>query len=91
MKKTKPSVIFHLVGQSSVLASYKDPLDTVNANVNGTVNILEAARTCKSIKSIILITSDKVYLNLEEKENLKRQINWAVMIYIVLVKRQVMF
>ena len=71
LKKTKPSVIFHLVGQSSVLASYKDPLDTVNANVNGIVNILEAARTCKSIKSIILITSDKVYLNLEEKRKFK--------------------
>ena len=35
------------------------------------MNILEAARTCKSIKSIILITSDKVYLNLEEKRKFK--------------------
>ena len=40
IQKTKPSVIFHLVGQSSVLQSYADPLDTINANVNGTVNLL---------------------------------------------------
>ena len=71
LKIIKPSVIFHLVGQSSVLQSYEDPLDTVNANVNGTVNLLEAARSCKSIKSIVLVTSDKVYLNLEEKKKFK--------------------
>ena len=67
----KPSIIFHLVGQSSVFVSYKDPLDTVNANVNGTVNLLESARSCKSIKSIVLLTTDKVYLNLEEKKKFK--------------------
>tara|TARA_B100001093_G_scaffold496161_1_gene541466 strand:- start:3785 stop:4876 length:1092 start_codon:yes stop_codon:yes gene_type:complete len=71
IKKIKPSIIFHLVGQSSVLVSYKDPLDTINANVNGTVNLLEAARNCKSVKSMVLITSDKVYLNLEEKKKFK--------------------
>ena len=71
IKRIKPSVIFHLVGQSSVLQSYKDPLDTVNANVNGTVNLLQAARSCKSVKSIVLVTSDKVYLNLEEKKKFK--------------------
>jgi len=67
----KPSIIFHLVGQSSVFVSYKDPLDTVSANVNGTVNLLEAARSCNSIKSIVLLTTDKVYLNLEEKKKFK--------------------
>ena len=71
IKRIKPSVIFHLVGQSSVLQSYKDPLDTVNANVIGTVNLLQAARSCKSVKSIVLVTSDKVYLNLEEKKKFK--------------------
>ncbi len=71
IQKTKPSVIFHLVGQSSVLKSYVDPLDTVNTNVNGTVNLLEASRSCKSIRSIVLITSDKVYLNLDEKKKFK--------------------
>ena len=71
IQKTKPSIIFHLVGQSSVLQSYADPIDTVSANVNGTVNLLEASRSCRSIRSVVLITSDKVYLNLEKKKKFK--------------------
>ncbi len=71
IKKVKPNIIFHFIGQSSVFVGYKDPLDTVNANVNGTVNLLEAARSSKTIKSIVIVTSDKVYLNLERKRKFR--------------------
>ena len=71
IKKVKPNIIFHFIGQSSVFVGYKDPLDTVNANVNGTVNLLEAARNSKTIKSIVIVTSDKVYLNLEKKRKFR--------------------
>lgn len=71
LRKVKPSVVFHLAAQSSVLASYKNPRDTVETNVMGTVNILEAIRSCKSVKSAVIVTTDKVYLNLERKIKFK--------------------
>jgi len=63
----KPHIIFHLAAQSSVVASYKNPKDTINVNVMGTANLLEAAQQCKSIRSFVIATTDKVYLNLEKK------------------------
>ena len=69
IKITQPHIIFHLAAQSSVLESYKTPKDTINVNISGTANLLEASKSIKSIKSIIIATTDKVYLNLE-KENL---------------------
>ena len=38
----------------------------------GTVNVLQALRNCPSLKSAIIVTTDKVYLNLEKKRNLKK-------------------
>ena len=60
-------IIFHLAAQSSVLVSYKDPIDTTRTNIMGTVNILEASRVLKSLRSMIIVTTDKVYENLEKK------------------------
>ena len=71
LKKIKPSVVFHLAAQSSVLVSYEDPLDTIKSNVLGTMNILEAIRSEKSVKVGLIITTDKVYLNLEKKKKFK--------------------
>ena len=72
IKKFQPEIIFHLAAQSSVLESYKTPRQTVLTNVIGTTNIIEATKLCKSTKSLIIVTTDKVYLNLEKipfKEN----------------------
>ena len=71
LKKIKPDIVFHLAAQSSVLASYKSPLETVRTNVLGTVNLLEAIKKCSSVKSVIIVTTDKVYLNLEKKKKFK--------------------
>ena len=68
LKISKPSIIFHMAAQSSVLVSYKDPINTIKSNVMGTVNVLQALRNCPSLKSAIIVTTDKVYLNLEKKE-----------------------
>lgn len=67
----KPSIVFHLAAQSSVLVSYKDPLDTVSTNVMGTANFLESIKNLKSVKSAIIVTTDKVYLNLEKQKKFK--------------------
>jgi CDP-glucose 4,6-dehydratase len=71
IKNTKPSVVIHLAAQSSVLVSYIDPIDTIKSNVIGTMNILEAIKNQKSVKVGVIITTDKVYLNLEKKKKFK--------------------
>jgi CDP-glucose 4,6-dehydratase len=61
----QPEIIFHLAAQALVRPSYSDPISTFATNIMGTVNLLDAARHCESVKSIIIITSDKCYDNQE--------------------------
>lgn len=63
--QTQPEILFHLAAQPIVLESYRDPVRTYETNVMGTVNVLECVRHCNSIKSVINVTTDKVYLNKE--------------------------
>lgn len=65
LQQANPDYIFHLAAQALVLDSYEDPLTTFNTNIMGTANLLQAARSCKNLKSIVLITSDKCYENKE--------------------------
>ena len=71
IKKYKPEIIFHLAAQSSVIVSYKKPKETINTNVIGTINLLESLRKKNSVKSLVIVTTDKVYLNLENKKKFK--------------------
>ena len=61
ISETKPNIIFHLAAQPLVNESLKKPIDTFNTNIIGTLNVLEAAKIVKSVKSIVIITTDKVY------------------------------
>lgn len=61
----QPEIIFHLAAQALVRPSYTDPVSTLSTNIMGTVNLLDAVRHCDSVKSIIIITSDKCYDNQE--------------------------
>ncbi|URZ15996.1 CDP-glucose 4,6-dehydratase [Clostridium felsineum] len=61
----KPEIVFHLAAQPLVRVSYKNPIETYETNVMGTVNVLEAAKDCKSVKAVIIITTDKCYENKE--------------------------
>ncbi len=63
--KAQPEIIFHLAAQALVRQSYIDPANTYETNVVGTLNVLEAARKCNSVKAVVLITTDKVYENKE--------------------------
>ena len=72
IKQSKPDIIFHLAAQSSVLVSYEKPEDTLKTNVVGTFNLLQAIRSSKSVKSAIIVTTDKVYLNDDKKLILMR-------------------
>lgn len=61
----QPDIVFHLAAQPLVRLSYAEPVQTYQTNVIGTLNVLEAARKCKSVKAFVNITTDKCYENKE--------------------------
>jgi CDP-glucose 4,6-dehydratase len=61
----QPEIVFHFAAQPLVRRSYKEPLETFSTNTLGTANILQSARQCDSVKAVVIITTDKVYENLE--------------------------
>ncbi|MDC7290272.1 CDP-glucose 4,6-dehydratase [Blautia schinkii] len=63
--EAKPEIVIHLAAQPIVRDSYKDPRYTYETNVMGTVNILECVRQSDSVKSVLNVTTDKVYHNNE--------------------------
>lgn len=71
-KEYQPEYVFHLAAQPIVRESYRNPVDTYSTNVMGTVNLLECVRHTDSVRSVLNITTDKVYLN-EEKGDAFRE------------------
>ena len=63
----KPDFVFHLAAQSLVKKSIEDPRDTFITNSIGTLNVLHSLKNLKKKCTVILITSDKSYLNTEKK------------------------
>ncbi len=61
----EPEFVFHMAAQSLVRESYTSPIYTYMTNVMGTANVLESIRHCKSVKSVVIITTDKCYENKE--------------------------
>jgi len=61
----EPELVFHLAAQPLVGLSYEDPVGTYRTNVMGTVHLLEACRAVRSVRAVIVITSDKCYENRE--------------------------
>jgi CDP-glucose 4,6-dehydratase len=68
IKKFTPEIIFHLAAQPQVLESFNNPYDTILTNVVGTANLLEIVKKNKFVKSLVVITTDKVYKNSETKK-----------------------
>ena len=63
--QTQPDFVFHLAAQALVRESYNDPVATYQTNSIGTLNLLEALRTLNKKCTVVLITSDKCYDNVE--------------------------
>lgn len=63
--ETKPEIVIHMAAQPIVRESYTNPVYTYDVNVMGTVNVLECVRNTPSVRSVINVTTDKVYLNRE--------------------------
>ncbi|MEM8638651.1 MAG: CDP-glucose 4,6-dehydratase [Cyanobacteria bacterium P01_G01_bin.54] len=65
IQSIQPEIVFHLAAQPLVRNSYKDPVETYEVNVLGSVNILEAVRASSAVRVFINVTTDKCYENHE--------------------------
>ncbi len=65
LQDVQPEIVLHLAAQPLVRASYRDPLATFSTNVMGTANVLDALRGLASVRVAVMVTTDKVYRNLE--------------------------
>ncbi len=65
IKENQPDFIFHLAAQALVKSSYDDPLNTMSINSMGSANILNALRDSNFQTTVIMVTSDKAYDNVE--------------------------
>lgn len=65
MRKIEPQIVLHLAAQALVRPSYIDPVGTYATNVMGTVHVLAAAQAVESVRSVVVVTSDKCYENRE--------------------------
>lgn len=63
--RTQPDFVFHLAAQSLVRRSYIEPVETYQTNVLGTLNLMEGLRQLNKPCTVVLITSDKCYDNVE--------------------------
>ena len=61
IQEAKPDYVIHMAAQSLVRRSYRDPIDTFESNVTGTVNVLDALRHYDGACSTVIVTTDKVY------------------------------
>lgn len=60
-----PEVVIHMAAQPIVREGYRYPVETYSVNVMGTVNVLECVRNSLSVRSVVNVTTDKVYRNNE--------------------------
>ena len=65
-RKYQPEVVFHLAAQPLVRLSYEIPVETYETNVMGTINVMEAIRHTDSVRTAVMITTDKCYENREQ-------------------------
>jgi CDP-glucose 4,6-dehydratase len=65
LRESGADIVIHMAAQPLVRLSYDEPLLTYETNVMGTANLLEAVRTCPSVRAVVVVTTDKCYENRE--------------------------
>lgn len=65
MLLAKPDIVIHMAAQPLVRYAYLNPVETYATNVMGTVHVLEALRSCKTVRAAVMVTTDKCYENKE--------------------------
>ena len=66
LRASQAEIVFHLAAQPLVRQAYADPVETYAVNVMGTVHLLEAMRHTDTVRAAVIVTTDKVYENLEQ-------------------------
>jgi CDP-glucose 4,6-dehydratase len=66
VKSAQPQIVLHLAAQALVRASYRDPIGTFSTNAMGTAHVLDALRGLDGVRVAVMVTTDKVYRNLEQ-------------------------
>ncbi len=65
VRGAKPDIVIHMAAQPLVRASYREPVETFATNIMGTAHLLDALRGMAEPRAIVMVTTDKVYHNLE--------------------------
>jgi CDP-glucose 4,6-dehydratase len=65
-ERFQPEIVLHLAAQALVRPSYSAPIETFSTNIIGTLHVLDSARKTSSVRSIVAVTTDKVYQNHEK-------------------------
>lgn len=65
VRAAQPEIVLHLAAQPLVRASYREPRQTFETNITGTINLLDALRGLSSVRAAVMITTDKVYRDIE--------------------------
>ncbi|MBX7067440.1 MAG: CDP-glucose 4,6-dehydratase [Parachlamydiales bacterium] len=73
LREFKPDIVFHLAAQPLVRTGYQNPLNTFKINTIGTVSLLEAIRLEQKSCTVINVTTDKVYRNIQKKDAFYRE------------------
>jgi CDP-glucose 4,6-dehydratase len=71
VSEVRPDIIIHMAAQSLVISGLENPIFTLDVNIMGTANVIESAKISRSVKSILVVTSDKVYENNEKNKTFK--------------------
>ena len=67
----KPDVLIHMAAQPLVREGYRDPAGTFQTNVDGTLNVLRASQNTSSVQAQVIVTTDKVYKNKNQRTGYK--------------------
>src|SRR3990167_11288041 len=70
VNQIKPDLIFHLAALTSPKASFDNPFETIQNNVKGELNLLEAVRKLNLLNTRILITSSAEVYGIVKKKDL---------------------
>ncbi len=66
VKEAQPTIVLHMAAQALVRRGYRQPVETFQTNVMGTAHVLEALRGRAGLAAVLVVTTDKVYRNLED-------------------------
>ncbi|MFH2231944.1 MAG: GDP-mannose 4,6-dehydratase [Patescibacteria group bacterium] len=61
IKEIQPDIILHLAAEAYVPKSFSQPLEVFSVNLDGTLNVLEAARQLPNLERVVITSSSEVY------------------------------